>query len=311
MFHSPRPVFRSSLIRALFDSGPGAEARSSRDTIEVDAEHDLFPDEPDEPDEPLRKGSDSVRDTIDVVPERDLLPDDGGSRTNAQAEADEHIVATHVDIAELGTPHHPLSSAPTTTNVAGARRRRGGGWLLAVGGALLLAPILFGSRHPPEVAKPETAAAAAAPPATLPTESRSTTMGDEHELAIRFSLAREPGDGLDAQRELALDPVYLTSPRPSTKPSTSPSKPAFDEGAALVAVRNAGLGSLQCGEGAAGATVVSVTFAPSGRVTRALVEDGPFRGTAVGGCIARHLRGVSIPPFDGDFRTIRTDVILR
>jgi hypothetical protein len=306
MLHSPRPVFRSSLIRSLFDSGQRDETRSSRDTIEVDAEHDL------EPDEPLHKTLDSVRDTIDVVPERDLLPDDGRSRPSvAQAEIDEHIVATHVDIAELGTPHHPLSSAPTTTDLAGARHRRGGGWLLAIGAALLLAPIVFGSRHPPEVAKPETAAAAAAPPAALPTESMSTTMGDEHELAIRFALVREPGDGLDAQRELALDPVYLTSPRPSTKPSTSRTKSAFDEGTALAAIRNAGLGSPQCGEGAAGATVVSVTFAPSGRVTRALVEDGPFRGTAVGGCIARHLRGVSIPPFDGDFRTVRTDVTLR
>jgi hypothetical protein len=135
---------------------------------------------------------------------------------------------------------------------------------------------------------------------------------DEHELAIRFALAREPGDGLDAQRELALDPVYLTSPEPKAKASIGRSnKSTFDEAGALAAIRNAGLGSAQCGEGAAGATVVSVTFAPSGRVTRALVEDGPFQGTAVGGCIARHLRSVSILPFEGDFRTVRTDVTLR
>jgi hypothetical protein len=174
----------------------------------------------------------------------------------------------------------------------------------------LLAPIVFGSREPPLVTKPETAAAAAAPPAvTLPADS--TALHDEHELAIRFALAREPGDGLDTQRELALDPVYLTSREPSSKASPGPDKSAFDEGAALAAIRNAGLGSAQCGESAAGATLVSVTFAPSGRVTRALVEDGPLQGTMVGGCIARHLRSVSIPPFAGDFRTVRTDVTLR
>jgi hypothetical protein len=262
---SPRPAFRSSLIRGLFDSGPDAP-RDSRTTLEVDAERDLLPDE--------------------------------------------HILATHVDIAELGTAHHPLSSAPTSSDVVGGRPRRGGGWVLVAGAALLLAPILFGSRRPPEVAKPETAAAAAPPPA-LPRESEGMSSRDEHELAIRFALAREPGDALDARRELALDPVYLGNPPSAPRAPRGGSARAFDEGAALAAIRNAGLGSPQCGENAAGATLVSVTFAPSGRVTRALVEDGPLQGTAVGGCIARHLRTLSVPPFDGDFRTVRTDVTLR
>jgi hypothetical protein len=45
---------------------------------------------------------------------------------------------------------------------------------------------------------------------------------------------------------------------------------------------------------------VAVTVAPSGRVTRAVVEIGPFVGTAIGGCVARAFRGVRVAPFAGD-----------
>lgn len=264
MSHSPRPAFRPSLLRALFseeEDAKGRLSRETRDTMEVDAEHELLPD------------------------------DDHG-----------HAVATHIH-----HPHHPESSPPATTEVVATRPKRGGGLWVAAGGALLLlAPILFGPR------RPEAAAAAQPPPRALAGTPTSATERDAHELAIRFALAREPGDGLDAQRELALDPVVLKSP-PARAPShaAGQGKSSFDEGAALAAVRNAGLGSAQCGESAAGATVVSVTFAPSGRVTRALVEDGPLQGTLVGGCIARHLRAVTVPPFEGDFRTVKTDVTLR
>lgn len=310
MSHSPRPAFRASLLRRLFDSDESVRQRdtssSPRDTMDVDADRELLPDEPPRA---ARAPSAGARDTMDVVPERDLLPD-GPLRAEKRTEEDEHIVATHVDIAELGTRRHPLSSPPTARDVVENHSKRGGGWVVLAGAALLLLPVFLGARKPPQPAKPETAAPAAAPPPVALATSTPHALRDEHELAIRFALAREPGDGLDARREVALDPVYLTSPKPAARRPRS-DKPAFDPAVAMAAIRNAGLGSAQCGEGAAGATVVSVTFAPSGRVTRALVEDGPLQGTAVGGCIARHLRDVSVPAFDGDFQTIRTDLTLR
>ncbi len=56
---------------------------------------------------------------------------------------------------------------------------------------------------------------------------------------------------------------------------------------------------------------VSVTFAPSGRVTTATVDGGPFAGTAVGGCIARALRSASVAPFEGAPVTVHSSVRIR
>jgi hypothetical protein len=45
---------------------------------------------------------------------------------------------------------------------------------------------------------------------------------------------------------------------------------------------------------------VTITFAPSGRVTSALLSGPPFSGTATGSCIARTLRTATMAPFTGD-----------
>jgi hypothetical protein len=65
------------------------------------------------------------------------------------------------------------------------------------------------------------------------------------------------------------------------------------------------------GEGPSGTASVSVTFAPSGRVTSAKVDGGPFSGTPTGGCIATAFRGVTVPPFDGSPVTVRKTVSIR
>jgi hypothetical protein len=44
---------------------------------------------------------------------------------------------------------------------------------------------------------------------------------------------------------------------------------------------------------------VAVTFAPNGSVTTAVVDQPPFAGSAVGGCIAGKFRGARVPAFGG------------
>jgi hypothetical protein len=44
---------------------------------------------------------------------------------------------------------------------------------------------------------------------------------------------------------------------------------------------------------------LSVTFAPSGRVTTAVIDGPPFAGTPEGSCIAAKFRAASIPRFSG------------
>lgn len=54
-----------------------------------------------------------------------------------------------------------------------------------------------------------------------------------------------------------------------------------------------------------GSGVVTVTFAPSGRVTSAVITGGPLVGTTIGGCVARLFRLAHVPAFDGPPKTIQ------
>jgi hypothetical protein len=60
-----------------------------------------------------------------------------------------------------------------------------------------------------------------------------------------------------------------------------------------------------------GTATVIVRYAPSGRVTTATVESGPFVGTPAGGCIAATFRSSRVPPFAGDTVTVKRTVTLR
>ena len=88
--------------------------------------------------------------------------------------------------------------------------------------------------------------------------------------------------------------------------------PAFDKGAAKTALAGAAAQASGCGSSAQlEGTRVSVTFAPSGRVTQALVTSGPAAGTAAGGCIARAFRSARIKPYSGERVTLLKTVYPR
>lgn len=61
----------------------------------------------------------------------------------------------------------------------------------------------------------------------------------------------------------------------------------------------------------AGSATLAVTFAPSGRVTTARLEAGPFVGTPVGGCIAKVFRSARVTPFEGSLTTVHKTLVLR
>jgi hypothetical protein len=58
-----------------------------------------------------------------------------------------------------------------------------------------------------------------------------------------------------------------------------------------------------------GMATVTLTYAPSGRVTTALVS-GVFAGTSIGSCIAAALRSARIPPFTGALVTVKRSATL-
>lgn len=94
-----------------------------------------------------------------------------------------------------------------------------------------------------------------------------------------------------------------TSPAPA---SSSGSGKSFDVAAAKAALSAAAANAAACGQpgGPKGPGKVQLTFAPSGRVTTANVIEGPFGGTAVGGCVSSTFKRARVPAFDGAPQTV-------
>jgi hypothetical protein len=88
-------------------------------------------------------------------------------------------------------------------------------------------------------------------------------------------------------------------------PSTAASSP-FDRGAAAGVLGGIADGVSSCKKpgGPTGDGHVSITFSPSGGVVSAIVDQPPFAGTAVGGCVAGKFRGAHVPAFAGGNLTI-------
>lgn len=91
----------------------------------------------------------------------------------------------------------------------------------------------------------------------------------------------------------------------SGQPAAAPATPAaasgapFDRGAAAAALGGVNVASCKKPDGPTGSGHVTVTFDPSGSVSSAAVDGGPFPGTPVGGCIAGKFRGARVPAFGG------------
>jgi len=100
----------------------------------------------------------------------------------------------------------------------------------------------------------------------------------------------------------------------STKTATVETPPAggndFNTSAAKASLRNAAGAAAGCPADKPGVATVSITFAPSGRVTSSVVS-GSFAGTTTGGCIAAAMRAASVPPFDGGPVSVVWKVTLR
>lgn len=74
---------------------------------------------------------------------------------------------------------------------------------------------------------------------------------------------------------------------------------SFNKGAAAKALGQVDLRSCATANGPVGSGHVTVTYVNDGSVMKAVVDDGPFPGTAVGGCIAGKFRAATVPAFTG------------
>lgn len=109
--------------------------------------------------------------------------------------------------------------------------------------------------------------------------------------------------------DMEADEADVESGEGTEEPVLSP----FSTSAAATALREATALASACRKTGdpTGITKVVVTFAPSGRVTRAAITGAPFAGTQTGGCIASRFRTARVPAFSGEHVTVSKTVSIR
>ncbi|WP_050430312.1 hypothetical protein [Chondromyces crocatus] len=155
----------------------------------------------------------------------------------------------------------------------------------------------------PDAAAMASVAASAASAQALVGASSSSPTEPRRETAAR-------------DRAAVAQPAAKTTKAAATPTAAPEAAPAgagdFNRSAAIAALNGAAASAaMSCKQGDAGGAKVSVTFAPSGRVTSARVESGPFVGTPTGGCIATVFRGARVPPFSGGPVAVSKQVNIR
>lgn len=129
-------------------------------------------------------------------------------------------------------------------------------------------------------------AAAKAAEAKAAASAGSKDKEEESSSASKGSASRGKGGG--------------AAPKAAPAAPAGPAQP-FNRGAAVSALSSAAAGASGCKKpgGPTGSGKVTITFAPSGRVTTATVNGPPFAGTPVGGCVASVFRRAKVPAFSG------------
>jgi len=171
--------------------------------------------------------------------------------------------------------------------------------------------LLPGESMPQDLAPKSTAPPPAAPTAAHVEAPRPAA--DPSEDARRASIAaparRAPAPQAIAPISDPTPPIAAAAPRTEPPRETAPtsafvdvdSAPLFDQAAAMQALREAGDAAKSCrsGDTPSGAVRVSVTFARTGRVAQANIEDAALASTPQGSCILGRFRAIQVPPFRG------------
>ncbi len=127
-------------------------------------------------------------------------------------------------------------------------------------------------------------------PAEEPNETNESKR-EEHRPAARSRLHDEPQAKTGEPTVVA---VLRPAPQADARPV--PAQPQRED--VVAALESVALDVRGCAPAYSGAVVrVRVTFAPSGRVTTAVVS-GRLAGTPEGSCVARAVRAARVPPFE-------------
>ncbi|MEB2325047.1 MAG: hypothetical protein OZ921_21205 [Sorangiineae bacterium] len=145
-------------------------------------------------------------------------------------------------------------------------------------------------------------------------QPRAEPAGKPNEPAGKPKEPATPAPAADLDRTAAAPvgsaPAAAT---PAAPTAVDGDQPPFNQAAAAAALASAAGAASACRKEGdpSGTARVSVTFAPSGRVTTANVAGPPFAGTPTGGCIAATLKRAKVPPFSGAFVTVSKTVVIQ
>jgi len=195
-----------------------------------------------------------------------------------------------------------------------------GGAGVALGLAL---PMRAPSSAPTQAAAAIPVAAVAASPnqsTTRDPEALPATEALEQPISGRSAEPANPKPMAAAARAIELESATPTAPPAQvTKPiAQEPEEEPADEEEALDArevaraVDDAAERASACRleSDPSGVAVVTITFAPSGRVTTATLAGPPFLGTPTGSCIASTMRSARVSAFTGKHMTVRKTVTI-
>jgi len=162
--------------------------------------------------------------------------------------------------------------------------------------------------------KAEVAIVAEVPSSTSTSERQGTSPAISQEVPEQAASAKpmisvgvKPAFKAATKWEKASSKATITAASVETR---SPGLNAAAAGTAIAMAAGRAGSCLQAGD-ARTTMPVKVTFAPSGRVTTALLSGGPFLGTTEGSCIARALRTARVGAFEGGPVTVTRTVRVR
>lgn len=167
----------------------------------------------------------------------------------------------------------------------------------------------------PPAEQPSESAAGASPPPTLaaPDGDIKRTSGAASNVGKVTATDAPKSAAMNANIERPIEtPRSTVAPVRSATVSTDapPAEVAFNADATASALNAAAQRASSCKKPTdpSGVAVVTITFAPTGRVTSANISGPPFAGTETGSCIASVLRGVKVPAYTGDFMTVKKTI---
>lgn len=159
------------------------------------------------------------------------------------------------------------------------------------------------------LATPTFKEAAVAPPAD-PAPSAATAGSADKRKKSSKSDSAVGRTATDGPSERAKSTEVASSSEESDTPQDAK---AFNTKAANRAMRSALRGAIACrkAEDPAGEGQITLTFAPSGKVTSSTLSGAPYEGTQIGNCIASAFLSIRVPAFTGDPVTVTNTLTLQ